>query len=354
MEDKDSQFLDKLSSGPRVVSLYFGSDLTIRSNRELVSKYNIEIDVVHDLVEDFFISDFSFSQLRQNVQKTPIISARPNEFICDFLGKLFLPVAELLKIDVEKEINFNNGKISDYKKNIDEYNSFLEAKSSEIFNDIAQDFESNFDAKEEEKVVVNFLSENILGILLDSDNTGCYQMNGSLVYLLINKKDSLPKFSRALLSNNEKVSEKKIILEGKEQEATISNLIKHFIEKNGSGMFSSIVLAKYLSSSEISNVLDEKGKKVLRKILKIYRNLVFFPDSMANISIDEWEIFPLEDISSDNLSETIKISKEKREFQPVDSHEEEIKVLKELLQKYPNKSLEKKAIESEIKKIEEK
>ena len=57
------------------------------------------------------------------------------------------------------------------------------------------------------------------------------------------------------------------------------------------------------------------------------------------INAEEKEISPIE---------------EKPVYQPVNTHEEEIKVLKELLQKYPNKSLEKKAIEGEIKKIQEK
>lgn len=351
MEDKASQFLEKLSSGPREVSLYFGADLNANINLELVSKYNMDITSIHDLVEDFFISNFSFSQLKQNIQNIPAISGRANEFICDFLGKLFLPVAESLKIEVENEIKLNGGRASDYQKNINDYKEFLEDQSIEIFNELAEDFENTFDIKEEENIVINFLGENILGILSDSDNTGCMQMNGSLVYLLINKKDGLNKFVNAFLGNNEKLSNKKIVLNGKEEDVTISNIVKHFIAQNGSGMFSSIVLAKYLSSTEISNIFDEAGKKVLRKILKIYRNLVFFPDSMTNIPIDEWEIFPLEDISSDIEKNNVE---EKPVYQPVNTHEEEIKVLKELLQKYPNKSLEKKAIEGEIKKIQEK
>lgn len=354
MEDKNSQFLEKLSSGPREVSLYFGSNLNADINVELVLRYTVNISVIHDLVMDFFISDFNISQLRQNVQKDLILSERPNEFICDFLGKLFLPVAEFLKIEVENEIKLNGGRASDYQKNINDCKNFLESQSMEMFNELAEDFENTFDIKEEENIVIKFLGENILNILSDSDNTGCRQMNGSLVYLLINKKDSLNKFVNAFLGNNEKLSEKRIILNGKEEVATVSNIIKHFIFRNGSGLFSSIVLAKYLSSSEISNILDEKGKKVLRKILKIYRNLVFFPDSMANISIDEWEIFPLEDISSNADKKDIVPTEKRPVYQPINTHEEEIKVLKELLQKYPNKSLEKKAIESEIKKIEEK
>lgn len=378
MADRAEQFLEKLNSGPREVYLYFFSNLNTEINRALAIKYGLDTDVILDLTEDFFVSDFSFPQLRKNIQNNSGLSTKINEFICDFLGKLFLPVADSLNIKVAEEIQFNKGKISDYEEDIENYNDFLAGQSFEIFNDLAEDFEKIFDANEEERIVISFLSENILEILASTDNLDSLQMNGSLIYLLLNKKDSLAKFSRALLSNNELLSENRILLGGKEQEASVSNLIKHFIEKNGSGMFSSIALAKYLSSPEISSILNQNEKKLLRKVLKVYYNLVFFPDSMANLPINEWEIFPVEDLPSsspeqrdfvgaESINKTIDLSKKTEEApgfikeksdltkstkQVIDSREKEIKILKELLQKYPKKSLEKKAIESELEKIE--
>lgn len=378
MADRAEQFLEKLNSGPREVYLYFFSNLNTEINRALAIKYGLDTDIILDLTEDFFVSDFSFSQLRKNVQNNSGLSTKINEFICDFLGKLFLPVADSLNIKVAEEIKFNKGKISDYEEDIENYNDFLAGQSFEIFNDLAEDFEKIFDANEEERIVISFLSENILEILSSTDNLDSLQMNGSLIYLLLNKKDSLAKFSRALLSNNELLSKNRILLGGKEQEASVSNLIKHFIEKNGSGMFSSIALAKYLSSPEISSILSQNEKKLLRKVLKVYYNLVFFPDSMANLPINEWEIFPVEDLplsspeqkdfaGAESINKTIDLSKKTEEVpdftkeksdltksikQVIDSREKEIKILKELLQKYPKKSLEKKAIESELEKIE--
>lgn len=378
MADRAEQFLEKLNSGPREVYLYFFSNLNTEINRALAIKYGLDTDIILDLTEDFFVSDFSFSQLRKNVQNNSGLSTKINEFICDFLGKLFLPVADSLNIKVAEEIKFNKGKISDYEEDIENYNDFLAGQSFEIFNDLAEDFEKIFDANEEERIVISFLSENILEILSSTDNLDSLQMNGSLIYLLLNKKDSLAKFSRALLSNNELLSKNRILLGGKEQEASVSNLIKHFIEKNGSGMFSSIALAKYLSSPEISSILSQNEKKLLRKVLKVYYNLVFFPDSMANLPINEWEIFPVEDLplsspeqkdfaGAESINKMIDLSKKTEEVpdftkeksdltksikQVIDSREKEIKILKELLQKYPKKSLEKKAIESELEKIE--
>ena len=72
--------------------------------------------------------------------------------------------------------------------------------------DLVEDFLEDFDEEEEEKIVINYLEEDLLELLLDSDTEGSQYVNGSLLYLLINKPDSLNKFSRALMSNKELIS----------------------------------------------------------------------------------------------------------------------------------------------------
>ena len=104
----------------------------------------------------FFISNFSFSQLKQNIQNIPAISGRANEFICDFLGKLFLPVAESLKIEVENEIKLNGGRVSDYQKNINEKDEQIK-----LLNDQLQISQANVYRKQTE---INKLKKEIASI----------------------------------------------------------------------------------------------------------------------------------------------------------------------------------------------
>lgn len=387
MEDKNIQFLQKLESLSEEVNLCFSSSLNEKNNLEISKEYNIDISSLIDLVINFFVSDFNLDILSKEAEEKNINKNILNNFVCDFLGKLFLPIDSFLSWDVKKEIESRKGKIEKYKIYVDEFNNLIEDKNLEELSELTENFMNDFDEAEEERVVLNFLEKDLLSVLSDDDISGPQKINGSLIYLLINKKDSLSKFIRTFLINQEQISSQRILLDGKEQDPTIANWIKHFVKENGSGIPGNIVLAKYLTSSPDVLSLKEDEKKILKKVLKLYKNLVFFPDSMSNTPRDDWEIIPVDRDSSfinknigkknigaqedkksseDNKSvirkEEIKVEKK------VEPKREEIKVkekvkeienpeiikLQEMLNKYSENSLERKAIESEIKKISNK
>jgi len=225
------------------------------------------------------------------------------------------------------------------------------------------------------------LEKDLVTILKNSDPSAPRSLNGSMLYLLTNKTDSLDKFIRALLANQEVLTKNLLIINNKKEDPTIANWIKSFIKENGSNNFSNIVLAKFLTSSVNCLNLDEVERRLVRKVLRLYRNLSFFPDSMANIPFNEWEIVPLDrdNVISDSLSmkksknidevgeinnvDVLKnnsenISKNDLEKEDLDKKEnffsekeQKIKEMELMLEKYPEKSLERKAIESEINKL---
>jgi hypothetical protein len=289
-----------------------------------------------------------------------------------------------LKEGLEQDIISWGLDIKKYQEYLDKFNILIKNKNFEGLSEIADNFEKDIDEKEEERVVLNFLEKDLISILSEDDSSGRNKLNGSIIYLLINKKDSLNKFVRAFLSNQEKASSKKISIGAKDYEPTIANWIKHFIEENGSGIFSSITLAKYFTLTKVSSLINENERGILRKIFKIYRNLIFFPESMANISIEDWEIIPSEPLASaQNKKESLpkpvikeEIKKEeknipvkkdpipvkkkksaleelaeKENFESVIKSKNETQVLKDMIKKYPERSLERKALESELEKI---
>jgi len=369
MDDKTAQFLQKIRTFSEEVNLYFSSDLIAKAIDELVDEYNLDNDFVMDLIYDFFISDFDIEKL-----KTSITGKINNveKFISDFLGKLFLPVASFIEFKVKEHIK----KPDDYKKYVDNFNDLIESRNVDELLDFVDDLENKIDFKEEEELVVDFLGKSIMEVLKSQDYTGPQKVNGSALYLLINKPDCLNRFIKTFLSNQEKIGSKKMMLNDREEEPTIANWIKHFIKENGNEMFGSIALAKYLTSTFVNTLLTEEEKKILRKVLKLYRNLNFFPESMANIPREDWEIFPVErdvvlgskninrienkpkeEIIKPKIEEKIEIVKEIEKTQELDLPDlknKELKELQDLFTKYPDKSLERKAIENEIKKINNK
>lgn len=374
MEDKNIQFLDKIDSLPEEARAYFYSQEVGQISQEIIGDYNIDSDSFNGIFVDFFISNFNINQLEDSISN---VINKKDKFICDFLGKLFFPVEPFINSKFSDVIINHGAQISSYEKYIEIFNDIIDEKNLKNLDDVLDDLEKNFSFDEEEFVVLNFLEKDLIQFLRDDDFSGRRQINGSIIHLLKNKKDSLNKFTRAFLNNQEKLTSSPIALDGKKQEPTIANWIKRFIRENGSEMFSNISLVKYLTSSPETASLNDDDKKVLKRMLKTYRNLIFFPDSMKDVPMINWEILPIEsDVSLANQEENIKpkitktnnIEKKIQENKPVIKNlntapkiikkptpqlnlaDQELEVLQKMLKKYPNKSLERKAIESEIKK----
>lgn len=374
MEDKNIQFLNKIDSLPEEARIYFYSQEIGEISQEIIADYNIDSDSFNDIFVDFFISNFNIKQLEEGVSN---IINKKDKFICDFLGKLFFPVEPFIDFKFSDVIISHGGQISSYEKYIKIFNDIIDEENLKNLDEVLDDLEKNFSLDDEEVVILNFLEKDLVELLKDDDFSGRRQINGSIIHLLKNKKDSLNKFTRAFLNNQEKLTSNSIILDGKKQEPTIANWIKHFIKENGSEMFSNISLVKYLTSSPETVSLNDGDKKVLKRMLKLYRNLIFFPDSMKDIPMINWEILPIEsDISlanqekkikpnitknnniqrnvqlSDSINKSLNITPEtiKKPTPQLNLADQELEVLQKMLKKYPNKSLERKAIEGEIKK----
>lgn len=95
-------------------------------------------------------------------------------------------------------------------------------------------------------------------------------------------------------SNQEKLTGREFILDGRQTEPTVANWIRDFIKSEGSDIFNELALSKYLINSANAKLLNEEEKKLLRKLLALYRNLKFFPESLADLPPEEWEIIPME------------------------------------------------------------
>lgn len=225
-----------------------------------------------------------------------------------------------------------------------------------------------------------------------------YCVNRQVFYALKDSFDFKKELEKALYKNQEKISESPIELKGERAEPTVANWIKLFIESEGSEMFDNMKLSSFISSDKNAASLGEKEKKMLIKVLKTYRNIKFFPESMPSDNSDEWEILPLDQSFSRQKqdrggqeqgddssyqettgeSESLTPAEKSEEDKGPSSHQQEekekepgakttifnkkeeasqassnpeIKELEEQKQEYPEGSLERKAIEEEIKKI---
>lgn len=200
--------------------------------------------------------------------------------------------------------------------------------------------------------------------------------NNVLMYLISEDPEFKRDLELALLSNGELLTEHYIVIGDKGAQPTIANWLKDFIAVNGTDYFDNVVLSRYISGSPNVRKLSAEEKEFVKKLLILYRNLKYFPQSMAQIkSFDEWEIIPIvraegdvlrgtervlptpksiEEKKADELSNLKNSSSSDLEKRVLDEElgkNKEVQRLMMMAKKYPEGSIERKAVEAELDRI---
>lgn len=208
--------------------------------------------------------------------------------------------------------------------------------------------------------IINLFSERVIESI-KADPEVIKGLN-ILIFKILNSEDDLEdKIVEILYNNNERLTSASITLDSREVSPTISNWLKDFIKINGSEMFDELKMAEYLSSSPNAKKLNIEEKNLLRKLLRLYRNLVFFPESMGKSPIEDWEIIPVDEVKEDrkiNKAEIFRdvLSDEKQTEEQIQEKIENtpLNELEKILTQYAPDSLEYKAVKQEISRLKNK
>lgn len=200
----------------------------------------------------------------------------------------------------------------------------------------------------ERKETIELFTDSLVAVLEmdqpeDAELTENY--NITLMRMMLEDDSFRVELAKALQNNQEKLTFKKFELDGKPKRPTVANWLVDFIKQFGAEMFDNLNLSRYLINSKNAKLLDENEKELVKKLLLLYRNLKFFPESMKDRIVGEWEIFPIEQEESLGKIRTEKIGIPKSE------EERELEELKKLAEQFPEGSLERRAVEEEISKI---
>lgn len=225
----------------------------------------------------------------------------------------------------------------------------LEKNKSELISDLS--------ALEKKELILKTFSGEIVQVIY-ADPVKVQDFNIA-IFQTFNEEDGLEDKVESLLYNNqEKLSEHHIILDGHPASPSIANWLKDFIKKYGSDIFNEVTLAEYLSQSPNIKQVKPEERELVRKVLKLYRNLVFFPESMDGIPLEKWEIFPVTRNESNEPEFSILSNRALFPEENVDPELTErqkiIFDLQKTLTKYPPNSLEYKAIHQEINRLSRK
>ncbi len=167
-----------------------------------------------------------------------------------------------------------------------------------------------------------------------------FSVNSRIFSVLRNDLSFKKDLEKALYENSEKLTTDDFVLDNKLQDPTIGNWLKVFIKEKGTGMFDDLVLSDFVANCNNCKNLDQDEKMLVRKLLTLYRNIKFFPESMPTDDGEGWEIIPVDD-AGDN-SERAPLEAPKTE------EEKRIEDLRQKRDEMPDNSLEQIAIEEEI------
>lgn len=390
--------LKKLSSEIQDILL---SPYGVTINREISKKYGLENkqrDQFIDLISDLFLRVLKVDNLESKIiSDLKLAPDQAHSLALDIAGLKLLVADDYFKGEILSYLSKNNGDLSSYGKRVVEEKVALDNERKIYAEDIEKPLEPAINKKaevkkepkyinlddpvnglayeeDEKRAAVSLFKEDLLDTLNAPEDFDeiIEDYNETLIDLLIDpdfKKD----LEMALYSNQEKISEDRITIEDHEVDATVANWLKDFIKTNGSDFFSGVALAQYLSSSANTKKLRPEEKHLVGQVLKLYRNLSFFPDSMGNLTIEKWQIIPFDievmkrvAVPSKPSSKTPESLAGKVESKPVlEAKKPELVVkdpLKEVVSKlpdelaelqkeildYPENSLEHKALQQEI------
>ena len=372
-----------------ILSSSFGTAI----NTEIIAKYQLDSNQAGLFID--FINDLYLKVLKIDNLENRIISAlklnsdSAHSLTLDIAGLKLLVADDYFKGEILNFLSKNNGDLTGYGKRVMEEKAALEKekaayledekplgpivnkvvdnkvanKSKDNFLNLDDDSVSNFKEEEEEKkAAVLLFKEDLIDVLEVPDDfkNVIADYNETLIDLL-HDEEFKKNLENALYSNQEKIGENRISINDHEADETVANWLKDFIKINGSELFSGVVLAQYLSGAANTKKLNPAEKHLLSQLLKLYRNLAFFPDSMENLPLENWQIIPFEvrnsgkevpRAASGNISTATK-SLKKTISQPDNISDKpnitaELQELQTQLLVYPENSFEYKALKQEI------
>lgn len=372
MSNIANQFLTKLENLPPEAQFYFDSEFLSLKIKDLSSRYGLTDKDVNELIYSAVAGDFNFAgvdnhevflKIKDEISKKQLIS--------DFWGTIILPIAGHVGIPaLAGVIKSRLGDWERYAVDINELEEELKDEHSRVMEELASIKDDITDINDEANVARSLFADGLLYILQNNDDNSIFDLNAGLVYLLHKEPSLKDELADFIIENQEKLSEKTILIDGKQEQPTVANWLKDFMQKQGGGNINNLAVTQYLTNSENAKILDRKQKTLLGDVLELYRNIKFFPESMKDVPPEQWFIVPVDPLFLESVRKKAGVSKidaskpplvkspqnvplEKADVAPmpqkiVNPTEVRRKELQLMAETFPAGSLERRALEQEI------
>ena len=271
---------------------------------ELAEKYKLSNNLIPSIVDLIFnvaSSQVSFSKIPQESSKLfSLDDATALSFSLDLIGQNFLFLASYFP-EMMPVFESLGGQPEKYSEVIGRISQALAEERKYFAKQLEPEKEYVFQEKVVEEIFgreeyIEIFHQGVLQFLFKiSDASTAEDFNRDLLLFLVDHLSVKNELFKGLMNNQELLGEQRIILENKNVDQTIANWLKDFIKEKGSDLFDELILVEYLTSSRNPKSLSSDGKDLLRRVLKLYRNIAFFPESQGNLDPEKWQILPFTD-----------------------------------------------------------
>jgi hypothetical protein len=377
---------------PSPAADFFGSMKAADLNIAICRKYGIKGDSIPKylgLVAGLFHKTLALSALVTKIKETfSFDEAKAKNLALDIAGARLLVANDWIG-GVAEYIEFLGGDPVKYAKLVAEQVAAVKKEKEDWEAELKRDKDKEVllsrekvpsvagqevayvepDLEKEKADSLNIFSSQLAGFLSLPTSSLFDEYNDILIGFFSDEKGVAfrDQIVRAILENEEKISSAPFFLTKKPVPATIGNWLKYFIKEKGSALFDNIVLTNFLTNSDNARVLKDEEKNAVKKLLLLYRNLKFFPESMPNETGEGWEIIPSAAEAGLTKAKTVSVpltadyaakaespdAAEKEEEKNKEA-EEKIAALEKIAAAYPAGSFQRKAVEAEIRKLSKK
>jgi len=327
MASKNKQFHKLPSDIQDVIFSVINPEL----NLEISEKYELDdenISALVDIIADLMSKDLSIDDLEARIKKDMDLGEEDiDDLAIDIVGKRLLAFDDYYDNAPSQLLRDNKVSPSRFNKDISRQKQVIEdekrirQEEQKVMADLDREIEPpeikyvESDSKHEKTNAPTIFKEILLDLFIPNDNM--YDVlndyNGVLMALIEKDRGFRKSLEEAIYENQQRIGEKQINLQGKSVKPTVGNWLQDFIAENGTNIFNNVVLSNYLTKSKNTKNLSQEEKVILNKVLVTYRNIKFFPNSLAEVSPDRWGIIPLEipaQETDDNALSTGKLLQE--------------------------------------------
>jgi hypothetical protein len=187
----------------------------------------------------------------------------------------------------------DDGKAFNPYPNDPEYDAIVNSTSSIGDEDYEDEDSDDNQSLSPELLMEQFqdLLANALPDLLEvDDNFFIAQFNYQLINLLVDYPDFKDRLIGVLLNHSLQLGTDNLMIDGRQLAPTVGAWINYFINQKGSIMFDAITLSDFLITAASAKLLSPLDKDHLSRLLWLYRNLKFFPDSLVGDDPANWEL----------------------------------------------------------------